>query len=269
MTSRVRILRLLAICGLVWGATLSTQELHAQIRTIPRSKLDSVSNPSVADGGSAMIFKKRSINAGTFKESDGVQQFSFEWSNAGTTPLVITKVVTNCSCTKISYSRQPVKAGEGSTLAISYDPKGRIGEFNRKVFVYTQLSSTNPTAILSFYGTTTGEVNTSAEFPVSAGPLMMSRKVVIFDKEKLQQSAIITCMNAASTPLKIDCDRNMLPPGFDFEISPTTLQPGEKGEIKISFNPKAAGYRARNQSFVTLTGLNTPASQSTIRVIIE
>ena len=54
------------------------------------------------------------------KGGDLVREFTF--TNDGTVPLVVTRVITSCSCLKASYSKRPVAPGESGTISITYEP---------------------------------------------------------------------------------------------------------------------------------------------------
>ena len=45
-----------------------------------------------------------------------------------------------CGCAAATYGRQPVRAGGEGTVTVTYHPKGHPGSFDRRIFVYTQLS---------------------------------------------------------------------------------------------------------------------------------
>ena len=57
------------------------------------------------------------------KGGDLVREFTF--TNDGTVPLVVTRVISSCSCLKASYSKRPVAPGESGTISIIYEPRNR------------------------------------------------------------------------------------------------------------------------------------------------
>ena len=70
------------------------------------------------------------------KGGDLVREFTF--TNDGTVPLVVTRVITSCSCLKASYSKRPVAPGESGTISITYEPhKSEPGVFNKVIQVYS------------------------------------------------------------------------------------------------------------------------------------
>ena len=70
------------------------------------------------------------------KGGDLVREFTF--TNDGTVPLVVTRVITSCSCLKASYSKRPVAPGESGTISITYEPhKSEPGVFNKVIQIYS------------------------------------------------------------------------------------------------------------------------------------
>lgn len=70
------------------------------------------------------------------KGGDLVQEFVF--TNDGTVPLVVTRVMTSCSCLKASFSKRPVAPGERGVIRITYEPhKSEPGTFNKVILIYS------------------------------------------------------------------------------------------------------------------------------------
>ena len=70
------------------------------------------------------------------KGGDLVREFTF--TNDGTVPLVVTRVISSCSCLKASYSKRPVAPGESGTISIIYEPhKSEPGVFNKVIQIYS------------------------------------------------------------------------------------------------------------------------------------
>ena len=84
-----------------------------------------------AYGGREPRFRRRARKGG-----DLVREFTF--TNDGTVPLVVTRVITSCSCLKASYSKRPVAPGESGTISIIYEPhKSEPGVFNKVIQIYS------------------------------------------------------------------------------------------------------------------------------------
>lgn len=70
------------------------------------------------------------------KGGDLVREFAF--TNDGTAPLVILRVITSCSCLKASYTKRPVAPGDSGVIRITYEPhKSEPGAFNKVIQIYS------------------------------------------------------------------------------------------------------------------------------------
>ena len=88
--------------------------------------------------GAQMTFVTNSYDFGDIARKGGDVECTFEFVNDGDTPLVITHVVTSCSCTKAEYSKKPIPAGAKSTIKIIYEPhKKEPGVFHKVIQIFT------------------------------------------------------------------------------------------------------------------------------------
>ena len=78
-------------------------------------------NQSVVDFGQFPMSEKKS--------------HCFGLTNTGNHLLVVQDVVTSCSCTKVEYSKEPVRPGETLEVKVSYEAE-ETGRFNKTVTVY-------------------------------------------------------------------------------------------------------------------------------------
>ena len=101
--------------------------------------IDSLSNPGLSPEGRALKFDTAVMDAGTVKEDAAPREYEFFWTNAGDTPVTVVKVTTDCGCAVPSFDSVPVEPGERSSLKITYYPKGRPGNFSRRIFVYADV----------------------------------------------------------------------------------------------------------------------------------
>lgn len=74
---------------------------------------------------------------GEIKEADGKVTHTFQISNTGDQPLVITRVIASCGCTTPEWTKEPIAAGGKGTISITFDPKNRPGPFAKTVSVYS------------------------------------------------------------------------------------------------------------------------------------
>ena len=74
------------------------------------------------------------LEFGSFPKEEK-QERSFVLTNTGTGLLVIHDAITSCGCTKVEYSKQPVRPGETLELKVIYEAED-AGRFNKTVTVY-------------------------------------------------------------------------------------------------------------------------------------
>lgn len=107
--------------GLLWGAAEAKRPAAAQ-----------------PEGGAHLRMESATHDFGDVlrKGGDLVREFTF--TNDGTAPLVVVRVVTSCSCLKASYSKRPVPPGASGVIRITYEPhKSEPGVFNKVIQVFS------------------------------------------------------------------------------------------------------------------------------------
>lgn len=119
----------------------------AQIRIIPKERLDSIANPPLAAESAYMMFEELNIKAQPMLETDAPKTFEYRFENTGTQPVTISRLVSTCSCASASYNKKTVPPGHKGTIYLRYNPEGHPGRFVRRVFVYTG-ENKQPSAVL-------------------------------------------------------------------------------------------------------------------------
>ena len=88
--------------------------------------------------GAHLAFEDATYDFGDVPRKGGDLVREFTFTNDGTVPLVVTRVITSCSCLKASYSKRPVAPGESGTISITYEPhKSEPGVFNKVIQIYS------------------------------------------------------------------------------------------------------------------------------------
>lgn len=92
------------------------------------------------------VFKFKDSNVhdfGTF--AMGPQMvYDFEFTNVGTTPLVITGAMASCGCTTPEWPKEPILPGKSSKIVVRYNSAGHLGPFSKTVFVYSNALTEAP-----------------------------------------------------------------------------------------------------------------------------
>ena len=126
----------------------------AQLRILPKSQIDSIANPPLAQNAGTICFDKVLIDGVKMSQEDAPRTFEYSFVNRGSSALVISRLVSTCSCAVATYDKRAVKPGERGVIRVTYNAKGRVGTNLQRVFVYTG-DNTQPTAILRLEVTTT------------------------------------------------------------------------------------------------------------------
>ncbi|PQV45680.1 uncharacterized protein DUF1573 [Jejuia pallidilutea] len=93
-------------------------------------------------------FKETTIDYGTIeKGSDGVR--TFEFTNTGNAPLIISKVSSSCGCTIPKKPDAPIMPGETGNIEVNYDTN-RVNPIRKTITVMSNAET--PTVALKIKG---------------------------------------------------------------------------------------------------------------------
>lgn len=92
-----------------------------------------------AEGQPGISFTQTTHDFGVIPENGGSVTTTFEFTNPGDGPLLILNASASCGCTRPEYPRKPVKPGKKDKITVTYNPKGRPGEFTKYVTVRTNV----------------------------------------------------------------------------------------------------------------------------------
>lgn len=102
-------------------------------------------------------FKTIEIDYGTIeKGADGVR--TFEFTNSGDAPLIISNVKSSCGCTVPSWPKTPIMPGDSGEIKVKYDTN-RVNPI-RKTITVTSNADT-PTVALKIKGEVVDSSKTS------------------------------------------------------------------------------------------------------------
>tara|TARA_R110002020_G_scaffold150825_1_gene327674 strand:+ start:1075 stop:1470 length:396 start_codon:yes stop_codon:yes gene_type:complete len=90
-------------------------------------------------GGAAITFKEKSIDFGDITQGDKVEH-TFELTNSGSAPLIISNVAATCGCTVPSWPKEPIAPGKTSEIKVSFNSAGKMGKQNSVVRIYSNAS---------------------------------------------------------------------------------------------------------------------------------
>lgn len=117
----------------------SAQKVQGAEQTAPETSRGRKAEPNVGKAqGPHLRMDHPTYNFGDVPRKGGDLVHDFVFTNDGTVPLVVTRVITSCSCLKASYSKRPVAPGDSAVIRITYEPhKSEPGTFNKVIQVYS------------------------------------------------------------------------------------------------------------------------------------
>jgi len=90
-----------------------------------------------SNGGTPRIrFDSESYDFGRIIQGKEIDH-QFEFTNTGSAPLVINNVEVTCGCTTPFYPFIPIEPGERGKISVHFSSKGRLGNQNPTITVYT------------------------------------------------------------------------------------------------------------------------------------
>lgn len=93
-------------------------------------------------GGAAIRLHEVHHNFGDVARRGGDLVYELHYTNEGDQPLVLTRVVTSCSCLKVHFQHRPLKAGDEGVIRIVYEPqKSEPGAFSKVIQIYSNSAS--------------------------------------------------------------------------------------------------------------------------------
>lgn len=210
-----------------------------------------------AYAGAEIAWRSLRHDFGAFNESEGAATATFVCYNTGDEPLVITGARANCGCTTPRYSADVLAPGDSATLSVTYDPAGRPGRFEKKVYVDTNTEPRRST--LSITGVVIGSpASLSARYPVEAGPMRMARSTFLLgniDRGHVK-SVFESLYNASADTLRpVVTDT---PQWLEATVVPAAAGPGEQTSINLFIHSD----RIRQWDVVTDTITVSPAKGS-------
>jgi hypothetical protein len=100
------------------------------------------------DASAKIEFKSETVDYGEIaKGSDGIRVFEF--TNTGTSPLIISKVSSSCGCTIPKKPEDPIMPGKTGEIQVKYDTN-RVGPIRKAITVISNADT--PTKVLKIKG---------------------------------------------------------------------------------------------------------------------
>ena len=159
-----------------------------------------------------------------------------EVKNTGNRPLLITGVESDCGCTVVGFSTDPIAPGRSSVITATYDAE-TLGTFTKFISVSTNASDT-PTDIMLTGCVKTEVIDYSQQFPFKVDDVLLSTDHIEFDdvnKGDLPQHTLLVLNNGKKNYVP---ELMHLPPYLTALCQPEVLRPGRIGRITLTLDSR-------------------------------
>ncbi len=215
-------------------------------------------------------FEKTTYDFGTIKETEGIVECVFNFSNLGNAPLIIQKVQASCGCTTPSWNKDTIMPGKTGVIKAGFNSKNRPGAFNKTITVVT---NTNPgVQVLTIMGVVVPMPTTiEDELPEKNGAIrLLSRSInmgtVLTDKPITKEFAIYN----DSDSIIVFQDSMHLPPHIHVMVEPDSIKPKTKAKLIITYDGMKKGDFGFVNDFVSLyTNEPNPIKNLNVYATIE
>ncbi|MBS1635603.1 MAG: DUF1573 domain-containing protein [Bacteroidetes bacterium] len=135
--------------ALMTGSAMLLAATTALAQTTTKTELVPWTNKPVSMTGETILWKQVDKDLGDIAQNKPVN-IEFEFTNTGTSPVLITNVQASCGCTATNYAKSPVLPGETTKITATYNAAAK-GAFKKTVTVTTNADVAPQT--LTFHGT--------------------------------------------------------------------------------------------------------------------
>ncbi|VBB48157.1 conserved exported hypothetical protein [uncultured Paludibacter sp.] len=215
-------------------------------------------------------FPVKEHDFGQVNEQDGKITYVFEFTNTGSTPLIVQRVQASCGCTTPDWTKEPIEPGKKGTITATYNPQGRPGVFTKSITVYSNAS--NETEVLYIKGNVIPKPQETANnlpLQMGGGALRYNTKIIQMNNiaKNNTQTRSLGIKNSSNNDLKVDVAN--LPAYVNAVVTPSTLKPGQEGKIDFTFNSaKTSMWGPVNDDvFLVLNGKKTMADEYKVSLL--
>lgn len=229
--------------------------------------------PLLAQMAKPVRFTEETFDFGAIVEEDGPVTHTFSFTNTSDRPVAILSVKPSCGCTTPEWSKEPILPGKSGIVKAQYDPKGRPGYFHKSLTVTTDYDSQPITLYIKGQVTSRHVSSASSEYQAASGMLRFRSLSVnlgkVFRKDEFTQRNV-DFVNAGDKAITY-LDKFDAPAHIRVDVVPKTIQPGQRGEIRMGYNGLKKGLYGFHQDKITLyTDDETqPAKSFTVYATLE
>ncbi|HXA01379.1 MAG TPA: DUF1573 domain-containing protein, partial [Cytophagaceae bacterium] len=97
--------------------------------------------PEGPKNGPIVTFTEIAHDFGDIIQGDSVMHV-FHFKNSGTSPLIISEVITTCGCTAPKFTKEPVMPGKTGEIFITFRSAGKQGLQNKIITILSNSTNT-------------------------------------------------------------------------------------------------------------------------------
>lgn len=247
-------LAMVTICLLLAGRA------GAQIQIVPQNVVNEAATPTTIANVGIVVERDGVIELGNINEGADVIESEVWWSNQSGKPAAITRIRSGCGCLVADFRKRSVENGGRGSITLRFNPKGRSGSVNHKVYVYTNLCEDEPSAVIELRGEIVAKDGESALWPYAMGTLRLRTKQV----ERSNGKAVIAVRNTGTSALQISHDSTLTTRGITAKTEPRVLESGQEGNLVIEFGNIADG---NVPLLLYIKGVDAPPRKRQIEII--
>ena len=213
-------------------------------------------------------FEINDHNFGDISEEAGPVEFTFNFVNNSDKEIRITNVKASCGCTTPGWTREAVLPGDSGFIKAKYNPRNRPGRFRKSLRITTTDPSSNQTVYISGFVKPKPKTP-EQEFPVVIGNFRLKYRGINLGKittEKVVEKTF-DIYNSSDTIETINSEDWVLPEFIDITLVQESLNPGQAGQVKVTYDPMKKNDFGFVSDDIRLT--NSEESLSIMAVINE
>ena len=194
---------------------------------------------------------ERKHDFGVFMERDGKVHCDMKFVNIGDEPLLIVKAKAGCGCTGVTYPEGEIMPGDTAAIGITYNPKGRPGQFTKQAVIYTNCEPER--TILEIMGNVIPTDETlDKQYPLRAGDLRVSQAYMPFGEMTKGQNKtlFLSAYNATTDSLLLSVLGNK--PHVHPAVVPDTVPPARVAAITVHYMAGHAPQWGFNEDTLTI-----------------
>ncbi len=193
--------------------------------------------PVSAQDASPLRFEITEWSFGDIREEGGTVSHVFGFTNGGSTPVSIDRVVASCGCTTPEYPKTPIAPGGKAHIEVTFDPTGMPGGFSKSINVISGGGKNRD--LLTITGSVIPRPKTIAEeFPYDmGGGLRISANLLAFRSVAQGQSTamVIGYANTAAETITLAFETTEQSGLLDVHAAETVCA-GCRGDITFTYD---------------------------------